>query len=347
MNVQTYKEQVNNPHIIDEVIKKLELDKLNINRRSLQNMISLDNVKDTNLITITIEYSDPEMAAKIANSIGEEFTKFVSNNAKKQATKSEGYVKEQLEQEKSKLNDTLVEYKKFLQKPEGTQELSKEVNSKLDIITKYKAKLIDVEVEEKKALAKLSKSKEILNSTPEKIELKKSLADNTEMFNTIKDSLGQGSKELYEVNVTEEILNSNYMSMKNSINNLETYLATVKAEKVNVKEKIGKTQRELESLQIKLAERHHEERIINEKVKFAQNTYDSFLKKYEEIRIAKTSAIGDAAISIVSDAVIPMEPAGPNKKLNVAIAIVLGLMIGVFVAFFMEYWKESEKELVK
>ena len=82
-----------------------------------------------------------------------------------------------------------------------------------------------------------------------------------------------------------------------------------------------------------------------QKVNFAQSTYEAFLKKYEEIRILKSSDIGDASIIIVSPAVEPIKPIAPNKKLNVAIAGVLGLMLGVFTAFFTEYWKESGKPM--
>ena len=71
------------------------------------------------------------------------------------------------------------------------------------------------------------------------------------------------------------------------------------------------------------------------------DTYNAFLEKYEEIRITKSSAIGDASIIIISPAVEPTNPVAPNKKMNIAIAAVFGLMLGVFIAFFIEYWKTS------
>jgi uncharacterized protein involved in exopolysaccharide biosynthesis len=305
-------------------------------------MIKLETIKDTNLITITIEYSDKKLAADIANTIASKFTNFVSEKAKEQATKSSVYIKQQMDIEKQNLDKALLEYKEYLSQPRGLNELQKEVDSKLNLITQYKTDLMDTNIEEQKIRASLSAAEGQLKNTPQKITVIRSLLDEPYISQALKDSTGKSSEELFGVRVEAEEINSAHITLKNKVSELNVELAKLTAQKNNLQKEINTLQKELEVLQGDLAVRQHEDMIIQEKVKFAQDTYNAFLEKYEETRIASSSAIGDSTIIIVSSAVEPTRPIAPNKTLNVAIAGILGLMLGVFAAFFIEYWKATD-----
>lgn len=341
MSVETYKEQINNPHILQQTIDELQLAERNITRRELKDMITLGTIKDTNLITITIEYSDKKLAADIANTIARKFTDFVSEKAKEQATKSSNYIKQQMDIEKEKLDQVLLEYKNYLSQPRGLNELQKELDSKLELITQYKTDLVNTSIEEQKLRASLAAADEQLKNTPQKITVSRSLLDEPYVSQALQDSTGKSSKDLFGVRVEAEEVNDAYIELKNIESELRVELAKIVAQKNNLKQEISVLQKELETLQGDLAVRQHEDTIIQEKVKFAQDTYNAFLEKYEETRIASSSAIGESTIIIVSPAVEPIKPIAPNKKLNIAIAAVLGIMVGVFVAFFKEYWNNT------
>jgi len=62
------------------------------------------------------------------------------------------------------------------------------------------------------------------------------------------------------------------------------------------------------------------------------------MDKYEETRITQSGKIGENAVVISSEAMVPVRPVSPKKALNMAIASLLGLMIGTFVALFRAYW---------
>lgn len=342
MSIETYKEQINNPQVLQQTMDELKLGDRGITRRGLKDMIKLETIKDTNLITITIEYSDKKLAADIANTIASKFTNFVSEKAKEQATKSSVYIKQQMDIEKQNLDKALLEYKEYLSQPRGLNELQKEVDSKLNLITQYKTDLMDTNIEEQKIRASLSAAEGQLKNTPQKITVIRSLLDEPYISQALKDSTGKSSEELFGVRVEAEEINSAHITLKNKVSELNVELAKLTAQKNNLQKEINTLQKELEVLQGDLAVRQHEDMIIQEKVKFAQDTYNAFLEKYEETRIASSSAIGDSTIIIVSSAVEPTRPIAPNKTLNVAIAGILGLMLGVFVAFFIEYWKATD-----
>lgn len=346
MTIETYKQQIKNPIILDEIIKELKLDEKEITRVGLENMIELETIKDTNLITIKVKNTDKELTAQIANLLSEKFTNFISEKVKEQATKSSNFIKQQLETEKEKLDQALLEYKKFLSQPKGVKELQKEIDSKISLLTSYKTDLTTEKVREQELRAKINQAEQELETTPSKIELKKSLSDEPYMSQVVGENTQRPSKDLFNVSVEVEEKNNNYYSLKSTISHLKISLAESLARQQNLAKEIENTQKQLENLQGELAEKQHEERLILRKVNLAQSTYDAFTKKLEEARIAQSSTVGDSTIIVVSPAVEPLKPVSPNKKLNLAIAGVLGVMVGVFVAFFREYWKNSEVEKV-
>ncbi|HYE10148.1 MAG TPA: Wzz/FepE/Etk N-terminal domain-containing protein [Patescibacteria group bacterium] len=342
MSIETYKEQINNPHILQQVIDELKLGEKDITRVGLRGMMELGTIKDTNLITITVKYADKVLAKDIANTIARKFTDFVSEKAKEQAAKSSNYIKQQMDIEKANLDQVLLEYKTYLSQPRGLNELKRELESKLDLITQYKADLMNSNIEEQTIRASLAMAEKQLKSTPEKITVNRSLLDEPYISQALEDTTGKNSKELFGVTVEAEEVNSLYTALRSQTNSLNVELAKIAAEKNNLQKEIDTLQKELEILQADLADKQHQDTIIQEKVKFANNTYNAFLEKYEETRIAKSSAIGDASIIIISPAVEPLEPIAPRKLLNIAIGTVLGMMLGVFIAFFKDYWQATD-----
>lgn len=341
LTMETYRQQIKNPIILEEVIEELELEERNITRINLESMITLDTIKDTNLIEIRVRNTDKELATKVANTLSNKFTNFISNMIKEQAERSSGVIFNQLQIERGKLDQVLLEYKNFLSRPNSVKELEKEVDSKLSLLTEYKTDITNEKVLEQQIRAKINQAEKELKTTPEKIELKKSLLEEAFMAQVISENTDKSRDSLFDISISVEEKNDNYYFLKSTISDFKISLAESLAKQQNLTKEIENAQKELKSLQGALAEKQHEERIIIRKIEFTQSTYDSFNKKLEESRIAQSSAMENAGIIVVSLASIPVNPISPNKKLNVAIAGALGIMFSVFIAFFKEYWKKS------
>jgi len=347
MSIEAYKEQINSPQILNQVIEELNLEKKGITREKLKNMIALNTIKDTNLITIAVKNEEPMLAADIANTVAKKFTAHITEITKSQADKSSNYIKTQMEIEKENLDTVLLEYKNYLSQPKGLLELQKEVNLKTDLITNYKNDLINAEIEEKKILASLDAVNKELENTSEKIVLRKTIVDDSALTQYIDNKSDNVEQNIFSLQLESEELNEVYTYLNSQKSDYEIKLSETRAHKKALIEAIETTRNELETLQAELADKQHQDNIIKQKVEFAQSTYEAFLNKYEETRILKSSDIGEASIIIASPALEPLIPVGPKKMMNMAIAAVLGLMIGVFIVFFAEYWKTSESEINK
>ena len=75
--------------------------------------------------------------------------------------------------------------------------------------------------------------------------------------------------------------------------------------------------------------------------------------KYEEYKVQlinlndelitnKSTITNLNSIEVFSSAILQENPVSPNKKMNLAIGLILGLMLGVFAAFSKSYWISSK-----
>jgi len=341
--METYKQQVKSPKVMRETIEELGLeDKYDI--ESLAKSITLETIKDTNLLNIKMQEKDPELAAEIVNTVGRKFVAFVSDKAKEQATTTSQYIKTQIDVEKEQLDKALVELKDFLAKPQGVQELTQEVEAKLMLVTEYKTSLFQEELQREVLQQSINKVKNELKAEKPLIVTEKSILEDSVLSNLAKEKTGDKIGDIASIRMNNEEVNPVYIALKEKEAEIAVELTQAEAKIQMLKTQIEAIQQEVEDLQIKLAERQHEGRLIDQKVQIAQNTYDAFTRKHEELRVTESSQVGESNMIIVSRAYPTKNPVAPRKALNVAIAGVLGIMIGVFAAFFIEYWQTSEGE---
>jgi uncharacterized protein involved in exopolysaccharide biosynthesis len=343
MTIQTYKEQLRSPVILQQTIEELELGAEGIGVSELMEMISLETIDNTNLIAIKVTYNNAETAANIANTLAKRFTDFITDMSTARAYKSSEFLKSQLEVEKLKLDEAFLERKQFLSQPRGVDELNGEVNSILSMINSYKTQIIQKEVELSKIGAGIMATIEEINRTPEILTTQKSL-DNDSLLNQIVSEAGNISIiDTSQLIMKSEEINQNYLELKMTLSNLNIRKAELEQEVNEIKIKTDENQSKLEISQEELAGKSYKKTLIDQKVYISNNTYNAFLLKYEESLIAESTKIGESSIDIVSLAMVPVEPIGPRKVFNLAIGGILGLMIGVFATFFRAYWKASAK----
>ena len=173
---------------------------------------------------------------------------------------------------------------------------------------------------------------------------KKSLSEDAFLNSVVSEATGQSSLQMGQAMMESQEINPNYLALENSISILRSELAMLASERQNIKSQIDRNSAELEKLQAELAEKQHQENILKRNVDLAQQTYDAFYSKYEEVRITQSSQVGEASIVVATPAAEPSVPVSPNKRLNIAVAGVLGLMVSVFVVFIKDYWEKTGQE---
>ncbi|MCC5910910.1 MAG: hypothetical protein JJT76_10790, partial [Clostridiaceae bacterium] len=343
MTLETYRQQITAPRVMRKTIEDLGLeDRYDV--ESLARAISLETIRDTNLITIKMQHGDAEKAAEIVNKVGENFVEFVSDKAKEQATTSSKYVESQMAIEREKLDEALVELREFLAEPRSVEEMSQELSARLELITAHKIQLDSEEMKRDITLTSIQATERELSNISPILTTNKSILEDPLLRDITRENTDGSIKDIAGITVKNEEINPVYIELKTRATGLNIELAEINSTITSLKTQIGRTQAQIEELQIELEEKRYREKEIDQKVNLAQNTYDAFVKKYEELRVAESSQIGESSITVISRAFPTTRPVGPRKTLNVAIASVLGVMMGVFIAFFIEYWQTSAIE---
>lgn len=315
MSLETYRQQIKAPEVLRKTITDLGLEN-EYRPSTLADRITLETIKETQLITIKMTHTDSEKAAKIVNTVGQNFISFVTEKAQERFAKNSEYVKTQMETEKVKYEEALLELKEILSQPRGAKELGLELDSSFEQITEFKAALNELEVKRDGLIKAIEEGEKSSNNKGSMI-VKPNLGDN---FNISFDD----SNKVMKIDLAET--EGRISSIKNQIEDLQEHI---------------------EKLQVEYQDKQYEEKVVKQKVDIAQKTYESFSGKYEELKVSETAKLGELSINIISSAYPTTRPVGPRKALNLAISLVLGLMMGVFAAFFIEYWQSTNEEAKK
>lgn len=315
MNIEAYKLQVKSTGVMERTIKQLKLEK-EYTVESLASALNIDANDQTGQMTIKLQHINPKKAAEIVNKVGDEFKKEVESSVKERLSKISDSIKKQMDMEKEKYEKAIEEQKTLFSKQEDANELQQELEAKLEQITNYKIQLNDLEIKRDALESQIKIAEKDPNISNSLILRQGSSIDGT--LNLVIDD-------------TEKSLKIELAGVKASINSITN--------------KITEMQKDIDSLQVELQDKMYEQTLVEQKVIDSQNTYHALMEKYEELKMLESSNIGEANITIMSNAHPPTIPISPRKALNMAISLVLGLMIGVFVVFFQEYWESTGKQM--
>lgn len=345
MTMETYRSQVTNPHLLQQVIDDLELTDMTIT--GLANKVQVTNVKDTNLVNITVKDNDPAEAAAIANTIAQEFISFINEQNRDKMSRSATFLHSQMEVEEQKLNEAVEEYKDFLAQSPGVEELKQDISTHLSMLNNFKTQLVQTELALEQVKTSLATAEQELAKTPKVFTVKKSVLDDPLAAGLLEDQLDKDTAALAQLNLESEELNPNYISLSNVIATGNIESARLEREVAGLKREIVNTSNMLEQLQIEYADKKTIHDKLEQRVNTARSSHEAFFNKYEETRIAEASEMGETTVNIAAVAPVPDRPVAPKKMLNLAIAGVLGVMVGVFVAFFREYWRSTSQQVNK
>ncbi|NUU99632.1 sugar tyrosine-protein kinase [Marinitoga sp. 1154] len=345
-----------------------EITKLDI-IKTVSEMISVSPVKDTNIVKISVQSDDPELAKNIANELASVYNEFLKTLSKNEYTVKREFIEKQipkvendLKAAEEKIRKFKEENKVFLLDEEAknilsfTLEYDKQINSynlqleennaKIkafnDLLKKVDEKIISSETISTNPFINQLKSK-LINYKVELAGLTNIYPETDPKVKEIKDKIAETEKLLKEQVakiVTSQVKTINpayqdiYLQLIEAQYTTEILKSTIQA-LTKLKETYNQKFSKLPLLEQQLLE-------LQRDIKVKENLYTLLLEKLEETRIAEAGVIGTA--KLIDSAITPNQPIKPNKKLTAAIGLVLGIFLGILVAFIIEYADKSIKD---
>lgn len=358
--LETYSRLLKTNKLLGKVVEDIGDDSLAV--KDLHDNLMIAILPGTNLIKITLKHTEPELAKTIVDSL---INKFIINNRKLKisaTSNTRSYVSEQLDKVSRELRELELELKEF--KEEKGIVILAEVGRKLqDRLIELEKDLASMEVEINSNKVGIKYLKEQLPEHEDRVlasqtvarnplvaELKSQLFEQEIKLTTLSSIYTEQHPEIIKLKlekkaiedrlvkligniVTSSVYSDNpiHKELTKDLINLESELLALEARRDAVQSEADKLRQKMK----KLPEQELKYSRLERRLQVTEKLYTMLLTRYQELNISEAMEVSD--IKIVDPAVIPTNHVSPNKKLNVAIAVVLGLFLSIFVIFLLEF----------
>ncbi len=330
MTLNTYVAQVTNPKLLGRVRDNLGLDPEVYTINRLSNMVSASVVKDSNLINIKVEHTDPILAREIADSVSEELLVFISEANEEQLAKSVELLDRQLIEVSAELLTTEEQIKNNEAQPRSLDFVRDELDSAKQMLSKYRSQRVQVDLDIYVLESKLA-------------ELNSQLAMIPPTIVTEEISYVEGENGEEQIITRSEQVNPSYTEISRRREETVSELSGKQAEASFLIKEIERLTVRSEELQAEVTEKRVEQEQLARKAAQLEQTYNLLTNTIAETQIVQAINIGETDVMITAPAETPTVPIKPNKSLNMAVAAVLAAMIGIFLAFVLEYFDNTVK----
>ena len=303
----------------------------------LINKLTVTPGKDSSVIQITFEGSDPDFAALVANAFATAYQETNMQLKVEPSQKAANYFSTQMKALRDELSQAQARLSKY-QRDKGytsTDERMDVESSKLNWLSEQliAAQGLSIDANSRSNASKGSglespdvTSSPIINNL--KINLASAESKLTELSQRLDKNHPLYQSALAEVNNIKSQINSESRTISGSVGT---------GAKIQ-KERVAELEREVEKQRQTIIEmnRTRDEMLVLQKdVEMAQRAIDITMNRFSQINIEAKSNQSDVAI--LNTAVAPLLPSGTRTLLKLLLGAVVGGMLGVMLAFISEF----------
>ncbi|MFH0920002.1 MAG: polysaccharide biosynthesis tyrosine autokinase [Fibrobacterota bacterium] len=337
---------------------------LNISVVALSGSITAKRIEQTNILSVISKSPDPELAARIANTLADVFITFNSEINRKDISDAISYIERQIEKTGKELKEKEELLKNFQQTHrivESTEESSPEMQKLTELETALQATVIQI-VENKERMVEIQK---LLQR--EKVYVEESYTfDNTlesklvqlnmEMANAlaeygpehrrvkfIKENIKQltdmakKSKEGAMKTSSTKSLNQNRIQLFTEYNDRMVEDKALTAKKTAYENVLKDITRQV----FKVPEVQLEYRRIKREKENIEAVYQLLQTKYQEQRIRYE--LQSADIVLLETAAVPRTPIQQGARFGLLLMLFIGLAVGIGLAYLVEFFDQTIK----
>ena len=340
ISLEDYKYLIKDIEIEEELIQKLNLNEppIELTPYDLEQMLTIESPKDTNLIKMNLQASNPKLTKDIINTWA---TLFVEKNKKlyfDEAKKAKINIEDKLKHAEKDFFEIEEKVIKF-NETDNVEAIEDEIKYKITKILDFKSRLIDIQISLEKENAKKDQILKALNEQEKVLKLNKSVVDD-QFFRQLISDITDANLEIANLTYVSEEVNPIYYDLSRQLISTDISISSLIAEENQLKKNINDFDLSLEDLKPEITEKKLILSQLNKEYSAKEKLYNIFYEQAEEIRLTETTEAD--LLKIASLAHEPNAPIKPNRKLNILIAGVLGLFVGIFVAFFLEFWQKGK-----
>lgn len=307
----------------------------------LKNLL-VQPIEKTQLVEVYYEAKSAEQAKQVVSSLIENFIKLQIETKSETGEYAKNFLTEQLKDARDRLSsaeEALVKYSN----DKGILGIDAGQTRHVKKLENLNTALVTAEINRTQAESlyrQMQKSGSVSNVlvnpviTSLKARLLQLEGEYQEKLKTFKPNYPDMQRLRQQIGITQGKLKSEMANIQNSMKS--DYLAAKKQEN-SIRSELRRFNKKLYNLQ----DNSIEYNTLKREVETSGQTYNSLLKRLEEVNVA--SAANTSSIRIVDPVVTPIHQYRPKPKINLLFGLLSGLLLGLGFAFLREALDKSVK----
>lgn len=320
-------DQLNRQAVVDEFVKTVKVEQL----------------RNTRMIRISAENADPQLAARMANSMAQAFIALSLERRLESSAYAKTFLETQLALTKAKLEESerrINEYSRsrnILTLDEKTNVINQTYTDFASALSKAEQERIKLESEFDAVRSNPDSSRQVLESRviqtykEQRARLDAEYQLNAKIY---KKDFPKMQQLEAQINDLDGKVESEVQSILRSLRNL---LDTARSQEAQLAKRLGQARSEIVSGQDKNVDFN----LLKREVDTNRELYDGLLQQVKEVGVA--GGVEANNIQVVDKAHAPLFPHKPRLGLNAAIGLMAGLMLGLLLVFLLESLDDSIK----
>lgn len=311
--------------------------------KTFRDHLRVERVRDSRLVEVKFESTDPQLAARVANALVNNYTEYNFRKKYDATRQASGWMEQQLDELKAKVEKSqqaMVDYER--------QNTIVNISDKQNVVEQ---RLADLSKDltnaqgdrlQKESLYDLVRSNEAQVAFIAQNELLQRLEEKyADLKAQYVDALGQYGPNFPkvlrlrdQVNEIQSLIDRERQRIVTRIRN--DYLAALGREKL-LSAAVAREKLEVGRLNQLLIQHN----ILKREFETNQQLYENLLQRLKDATVS--AGLRATNIHVVDQALVPAIPVRPKKLLNIAIGLLVGMILGVTLAFVEEGLDNSIK----
>ena len=305
--------------------------------------VQVEQLRNTRMIRIAAENADPQLAARMANSMAQSFIALTLERRLESSTYAKTFLETQLALTKAKLEESERRINEFsrsrniLTLDEKTNVINQTYTDFASALSKAEFERIKLESEYEAIRTNPDSARQVLESRviqtykEQRARLDAEYQLNSKIY---KKDFPKMQQLEAQINDIDGKIESEVQSTLRSLRNL---LDTARSQETQLAKRLGQARSEIVSGQDKNVDYN----LLKREVDTNRELYDGLLQQVKEVGVA--GGVEANNIQVVDKAHAPLFPHKPRLGLNAAIGLMAGLMLGLLLVFLLESLDDSIK----
>ncbi len=328
VNVATFRALAENQSIVATVVSEFKLNAGPFNlsvARFIRDALSVDMMRDTNVIAIKVQLRDAQTAAKVANRIADLAVELSQRLSRDETVRARDYIQTQVDYSRQRLDEAQARLEEFKKRAQ-IELLRKDVEATLGQRGGLLQLLVEIQVE----TARLARAEEQLAKRPKIDTVTRTIDQDPALMEAARET-GGSQRSVLGLQMKNESLSKVYEALEEVIAVSRTRLSGLEKQKAELIDT-----RKLDASQLGQLSRLYEAEteLARRTLDFdlARDVYKNAATRLEEARL---QVVGRSAqLQVMDTALAPDRPVAPRIVRNTVLAFAVGLALAALAVLF-------------